>query len=373
MSEPKQAKKADVQPLLPVLPVLDVPYRDVGGLLNPEGGRRQPLHGFQDDYVDIVHYIIRCTHDIWEKGDVGLIYSHYSHNARVHSSEGMIYGRDQVVQNTLQNRATFPNLRAFADDVIWSGNETEGFYSSHRVYDVARHTGHSVYGPPTGRWVKHYTIADCLVLENRIVEEWLVYDNLAIIRQLGLDPFVYARSLAQRDADVGLGPRDTFGDVDHHPGQEPPPLEPDDSDNTEGDTEPEAFMRRSLHDIWNRRMLGGLEHYYAPNVVLYTTGHRILHGRADYRYNLTALLAAFPDAHLLVDHTASVPNGADGFRVATRWTLLGTHTGPGWYGPPTGKRVRLMGITHSEIGQGRVVKEWLMYDEVALLKQLVTL
>ncbi len=365
MSEAKRAAKAKAT----AQPVLDVPYRDVGELLNPKGGRRQPMQGFRDDYVDIVHYIVRCTHDIWEKGDIGLIYSHYSHNARVHSSEGLIYGRDQVVQNTIQNRATFPNLRAFADDVIWSGDETKGFYSSHRVYDIARHTGHSVYGPPTGRWVRHYTIADCLVLENRIVEEWLVYDNLAIIRQLGLDPFTYARGLAQRDIDAGMGLGDTFGDIDHHPGQEPPPLEPDEL----GDTEPEAFMRRSLHEIWNLRMLGQIERYYVPNVTLYATGHRILYGRADYRYNLTALLAAFPDALLVVDHTASVPNGANGSRVATRWTLLGTHTGPGWYGPPTGKRVRLIGITHSEIENDRVVKEWLMYDEVALLKQLVTL
>ena len=83
------------------LPVLDVPYHDVGELLYPEGGRRQPLKGFREDYVDIVHYIVRCTHDIWEKGDVGLIYTHYTNNARVHLADTMIYGRDAVVENTL--------------------------------------------------------------------------------------------------------------------------------------------------------------------------------------------------------------------------------------------------------------------------------
>ena len=351
------------------LPVLDVPYHDVSELLYPEGGRRQPLKGFREDYVDIVHYIVRCTHDIWEKGDVGLIYTHYTHNARVHLADTMIYGRDAVVENTLQRQAGFPNARAYADDVIWSGDEVSGFHSSHRVLNISRNTGHSVYGPPTGRWVRRYGVAHCLVLENMIVEEWLIHDNLAIVQGLGLDPHAYAKGLAERDAAAGFAPRESFGDVDHHRGQEPPPLEPDEL----GTAEPEALMRRSLHEIWNWRMLGQIERYYAPNLVTYTTGNRILYGRGDYRYNLTALLAALPDALLLVDHTCSVPNGADSFRVATRWTLLGTHTGPGWYGPPTGRRVRLIGITHSEIGQGRVVKEWLMYDEVALLKQLVTL
>jgi len=348
------------------LPVLDVPYRDIGELLYPESGRRQPLCGFRDDYVDIVHYIVRCTHDIWEGGDIGLIYSHYTHNVRVHLSDTMLYGRDAMVENTIQRQAGFPNARVYADDVIWSGDEVSGFHSSHRVLNISRNTGHSVYGPPTGCWVRRYGVAHCLVLENKIVEEWLVLDDLAILQGLGLDPHAYARRVAESDADAGFGPRDAFGDIDHRHGQEPPPLEP----AALSGSEPEVLMRRSLHDIWNRRLLGHIDRYYAPNLVCYTTGNRILYGRGDYRHNVLALLAAFPDALIQVDHICSLPNGEDAYRVATRWTLLGTHTGPGWYGPPTGKRVRLMGVTHSELENGRIVREWLLYDEVAILKQI---
>ena len=42
-------------------------------------GRRQPMQGFDEDYVDIVDYIIRCTHKIWEQKGIGLIYTHYAH------------------------------------------------------------------------------------------------------------------------------------------------------------------------------------------------------------------------------------------------------------------------------------------------------
>ncbi len=38
-------------------------------------GRRHPLKGFDEDYVDIVDYIVRCTHKIWEEKAVGLIYT----------------------------------------------------------------------------------------------------------------------------------------------------------------------------------------------------------------------------------------------------------------------------------------------------------
>ena len=373
MSESDKLDTAEKQTTQPAKPtqaahasVLNVPYRDIGELLHPEGGRRQPLRGFQDDYVDIVHYIVKCTHDIWEGAGVGLIYTHYSHNARFHTSSGMTYGRDKVVENTLQRQAGFPNARVYADDVIWSGDEASGFHSSHRIFNVSRNTGHSIYGPPTGRWTRRYAVAHCLVLENRIVEEWIVHDDLAVIRNLGLDPHEWARRLAQQDAEFGTAPTDAFGDIEHHHGQEPPPLEPDGLSGSA----PEDFMRRAVHDIWNRRLLNKVEDYYAPNLTCYTTGNRVLYGRGDYRHNLLALLAAFPDALIQVDHTCSLPNGEDGHRVATRWTFQGTHTGPGWYGPPSGKRVRLLGVTHSELENDQVVREWLIYDEIALLKQL---
>lgn len=360
-STPKQTKAEATAP-----PPLEVPYRDIGSLLRPEGGRRQPLRGFQDEYVDIVHYIVKCTHDIWEGGGIGLIYTHYSHNVRVHTADGMAYGRDWMIENTIQRQAAFPNARAYADDVIWSGNETDGFHSSHRVLNIARNTGYSLYGPPTGRWIRRYGVAHCLVLENKIVEEWLVHDHLAIVRGLGLNPHVWAKQLAQAEVDAGFVPAESFGDVEHRRGQEPPALEA----TEKGDTDPEALIRRSIHEIWNWRLLNQVDTYYAPNVVCYTTGNRILYGLGDYRYNITALLAAFPDAFVQVDHICSLPNGEKGYRVATRWTLTGTHTGPGWYGPPSGKRVRLIGVTHSEVENDRVVREWLLYDEIALLKQL---
>ena len=81
-------------------------------------------------------------------------------------------------------------------------------------------------------------------------------------------------------------------------------------------------------------------------------------------------MAAFPDAALTVDHVCWLGNEQDGYRVATRWTLQGTHQGPGVYGEPTGKRVRLMGITHQHLEGDKFTREWTAFDEFALLKQL---
>ena len=91
------------------------------------------MRDFDPDYVDIVDYIVRCTHKIWEEGAIGLIYSHYQHNAVIHTSDGLTYGRDKVIADSLRTLAAFPDIRLYADDVIWSGNDTDGYHSSHRI------------------------------------------------------------------------------------------------------------------------------------------------------------------------------------------------------------------------------------------------
>jgi hypothetical protein len=51
-------------------------------LLHPPTRRRQSMRGFDPAYVDIVDYIVRITHRIWEQKDIGYIYDTYRHNSR---------------------------------------------------------------------------------------------------------------------------------------------------------------------------------------------------------------------------------------------------------------------------------------------------
>lgn len=73
---------------------------------------------------------------------------------------------------------------------------------------------------------------------------------------------------------------------------------------------------------------------------------------------------------MLVDHVIVNGNEGDGYRVAVRWIFQGTHQGPGFYGEPTGKRIQILGDTHYLIENGKFVKEWNVFDEFALLKQI---
>ena len=347
---------------------VSVGHRDVSQLMNPGSEKHQSMSGFDDDYVDIVDYIVRCTHKIWEEGGIGRIYTHYRHNAIIHTSDGLTYGRDKVIADSIKTMAAFPDIRLFADDVIWSGNDKDGFHSSHRITWVGRNSGYSIYGPPTGRRVVRQGIAHCFVYENRVVEEWICRDELALIRQLGFDEMELAKKMAAREAASGAR-HDPYGkgEVARLQGQTVPapmPPQPADMDDIE------YFVRKMMHEIWNWRLFNTIGDYYAEHYKGRVPSNRQLFGRGDFKAYVLGLLAAFGDTAVTVDHVCWIPDQPDGYRVATRWLLQGTHDGPGVYGEPTGKRVRLWGISHHQIQDGKIVQEWTVFDEFALLKQI---
>ena len=63
-------------------------------------------------------------------------------------------------------------------------------------------------------------------------------------------------------------------------------------------------------------------------------------------------------------------NDDDGWLVATRWTAEGTHLGGTLLGEPTGRRCRVWGITQSEVRDGRVLREWQLFNEFDLMMQV---
>ncbi|CAA9534023.1 MAG: hypothetical protein AVDCRST_MAG49-116 [uncultured Thermomicrobiales bacterium] len=338
-------------------------------VLAPGQPRRQRLRGFDDEYADIVDYIIRCTHRIWEELGVGLIYTHYRHNSVIHAGNDDVYGREAVVANTLQTLAAFPDRKLYGDDVIWSGDDEAGFHTSHHLTTVGRNTGHSAYGPPTGRKLSWRSIAHCVVLENEIVEEWLLRDEIAVVRQLGLDEQVLAAARARSDLERGASVL-AVGPVERGLGQlAPQPLSPA---STGGDTgfDPADFVRRTLHDVWNRRLLNLLRASYDESYRgRYPSGRRFA-GPGDLAVFVLGLLAAFPDAKVTTEHLMWLGDGRGGYRVAVRWRFDGTHEGHGEWGPPSGARVRMLGLSHLRVVGGRIAEESTLFDEFALLTQV---
>jgi predicted ester cyclase len=339
---------------------------DIAKQMNPGPERLQSLQGFDADYTDIVNYIVRCTHKIWEEGGIGLIYTHYLHNAKMHTADGWFLGRDQVVADTIQTLSAFPDRRAYAESVVWTGNDQDGFYTNHIALSVQHNTGYSVYGPPTGRKVMRFAQCICFVKENFICEEWVLMDEIGVIRQLGLDLDETVARLAQRAA---ARPLQNYGDLERMVGQYAPEALPAKTNPVTG-FDVDDFLRRNLHEIWNRRMFNVIREVYYENYEYHGPAQRDLYGRGEYTALVLSLLAAFPDARFSIDQLYWQGDEQTGYRTSMRWSLVGTHTGDGIYGEPTGIRFRFWGLTQHVIKDGKLVEEWTLFNEFSLLKQL---
>jgi predicted ester cyclase len=346
--------------------VLQVERRDFTDLVPTDRPRVQSMEGFDPCYTDIVDYIVRCTHRIWDERDVGLIYTHYTHNAVVYYTNGAVYDRETIVHDTIARLAAFPERRGMATQVIWGGDDRTGFYTSHYVTGSGRHTQPGRYGPPTRRGFNTRTIADCMVYRNRIYREWIVTDSMGVLRQLGIDPHPVAEKMAAEQFAKGLTMTD-IGENFRMMGQYPPELS---AYAAPASNDIEKWTLDWMHEVFNRRMFGAVRRVYAPNAQYHGPMMKELYGAAAVMHQTLAFVAMIPDMAHQVHHVCSVLCEEGGHKVAVRWTAEGHHLGYGSLGEPTGHRLFVLGMSHFHVVDGRIVDEWTLYDELALLAQL---
>jgi predicted ester cyclase len=342
--------------------------RDIAEILAPQGERRQDMGSFGPEYADIVDYILRCTHRIWEQKDVGLIATHYAPDIRVHMMTGPVDGMDGVIAGTARTLSAFPDRTLTGEAVIWSDEGDQTFLSSHRITSTATNLGTSELGPATGRKIRFTTIADCLCKANLIIEEWLVRDYSGMSLALGYKPREVAKAHAQADIAKETGKaiwrqEAMAGIRDHVIGTFPEGQFPDPQ------AEPTTFAHAVFNAILNHRRFGLVRDAYCPSAHWAGPGNRRLFGWGEITGWYTALIGSFGDARLRIDHVASV-EAERGTLIAVRWSMAGTHDGAALYGPPSGQDIYVLAVTHWLVRDGRIVDEVTIFDEVALLRQI---
>ncbi len=310
------------------------------------------MQGFDPEFTGIEHYITAITERIWEGRGIDLVRRFYTPGCIVRTPGGVTTSVEDVVRSTLETLQMFPDRQLLPEDIVWSGDPAAGFYSSHRILSPMHHRGAGLYGPATGRAVQVRTIADCAVRDNQVYEEWLVRDQAAIVRQLGLDPERFAaEAVAYEEPHPAMAPAGLYAPV------------------VARDREA-AFYAETLERLWNDTALGEVAHRYASAASLASPGGEQGVGRAVVEGVLIGYLASFPDARLRIDHLIARQDPGRPVRVAARWEVQGTHSGRGRFGTPGGTPVRFMGISHAHVVDGRIVAEWMLVDEVALWMQI---
>ena len=329
-------------------------------------GPRQALAGFEETYRNIIDYIVRITYRIWEDRDVEYIRDTYDDASRVYDDYGLQLGSAKIVDDTYHTTGAFSDIELIADEIVWAGDDKVGFHTSHRTIIRGTNDGPSRYGPATGRKVDVLVFANCVALENEIFLEHVIYNTSSMLNQLGFDIDDMARKLAV-DPPAGWPRTASVWDEQRTAACPETPL---------SIAEPVAgfdvdrFARANFDALWNRRDFGALTGAYESDFAFQGPTDRAFHGIAPYRGLLGSLFTAFPDLELQVDEVYWMGNEAEGFLVSVRWSAVGTHAGAGLYGPPTSLPVQIWGITQQQIANGRIVAEWMLFNELDLMMQL---
>ena len=330
-------------------------------------GPSQKLRGFDPDYRNIIDYIVRITHRIWEtdRREVEYIGDCYAPDSRVFDDYGLQTGSAKIIADTHHTTGAFPDIVLDAEEVIWAGDDSIGFHTSHLTRILGTNDGTSRYGTATGRKISVPVIANCVALENDIFLEHVLYNTSAMLRQLGMDPWREAARLANDPPPGWPRTADTWNALR---GSARPTQPLSKADPVSG-FDPDAFTRNVHHNIWNGDG-SAITTQYAKSVSFEGTTDRLFSGRDAYRGYVRELRDTFPDLVLAVDEVYWMGNERDGWLVSTRWSAEGTHTGDGLYGAPTGHPCRIWGITQSRVRNGRIAREWQLFNELDLMMQI---
>jgi hypothetical protein len=327
------------------------------------GPRRQPLDGFEPVYRDIVDYIVRCTHRIWEEKNVGLCRTHYSDDCVMHTMAGPSVGAEVVTQNTVGSLAGYADRVVLAEDVIWSEDAPGVYYSSHRISSRSTHFGDEpLIGHATMRETGVTTIADCKVIANRIVEEWLVRDNTTALWQVGADPRAVAVAAAAADRE---------GDQSRHAWRtDAIAATRGEADVTIEDGHPAAPLAAMLRTAFADDLYGDAAAHLSPSAEVRWPSRRHGFGRGFWVGCLMQLANCLHDRSFRCEHVAARPLPHGDVGVAIRWSLAGMHKGTGPWGDPSGRELWLLAVSHYRLRKGLIIEDTTVFDEVSVLRQI---
>ncbi len=323
----------------------------------------QDMKNFDKRFINFVYYIIKITHEIWEEKGIGVIYDTYHNNVIMHFGSFNTVGIQGVISGTLSTLYSFPDRKLIGQNVIWSKHKKNGFLSSHRIISTATNLNDSTFGPATGKKINFRTMVDCAVENNRIYEEWLVRDNLWIVKQLGFDSHEVAMNMAQNSiasseqASYGLG-ENTIGQIfpEHYNAK----------DSSVGE-----LLLEMLKNVYAGRYFNKVTKYYDEKATLHYICDKDLIGHSQIQGMLVSLFASFPNSNFLIDRiTCNKRVEENTYDVAVRWRIIGLHEGFGMFGSASNNMVEILGINHYIVENNKIIEEWMTYDGLDILRQI---
>ena len=318
------------------------------------------MKGFDKKYKTFPEYILKITKQIWEDKDVNSIANFYTKNIPVRSPFGVTYGYKPVIDATFATLKEFPNRQLLGEDIIWNLDSESGYHSSHRILSKGTHLGEGSYGKPTGKDIYYRVIADCACKNNQVYDEWIVRDQGAMVRQLGFTPKEFAKKIIENEGGLEQA-NELFNS----------------KSDTKSEYKPNIVPKNSIgikySNILNKIFTSDYNFSdYARAASIYWPGNKIGHGREDIEKFWKSLKEAFSNFKFSIEHIGYLEEEGKNPKASIRWFLNANHSNKtSDFGKATNKNIFIMGINHAEIIDENVIREWVLFDEVAIWKQIL--
>jgi predicted ester cyclase len=130
--------------------------------------------------------------------------------------------------------------------------------------------------------------------------------------------------------------------------------------------ENKAIVRSFLEGIFTQGDPNVVDELAAPNFVVHDFSSEA--GEVDaegVKGSIAWSHSAFPDLRVTIEDQV-----AEGDKVATRWTVRGTHRGEMMGAAPTGNQVTFTGTQTDYISGGKIVASWSNWDTLGMLRQI---
>jgi steroid delta-isomerase-like uncharacterized protein len=129
---------------------------------------------------DSLELVERFVAEVVNGGNTRLLGALVAPEHVTHDPTGDLYGPEGLRIDIAGYRAAFPDLEMSTDDLVADGDRI-----ARRFTIRGTHQGAFMGVPPSGRQVAVGGIAIHRVANGRLVETWLSYDCLSLLKQLG--------------------------------------------------------------------------------------------------------------------------------------------------------------------------------------------
>jgi len=131
--------------------------------------------------------------------------------------------------------------------------------------------------------------------------------------------------------------------------------------------ENKTVLHREVEELYNHTgNLDVVEEIFSQDYVSHEPTSGEVRGIEGARQFAATFRDAFPDLQNTIEDMV-----AEGDKVAMRFGGSGTHLGETEaFGPPTGKRMEITGITIKRFSDGKIAEAWTNFDALGMMQQL---